>query len=280
MNTRDISPFLRNVLQIDFIPMQEYGIAGDCHFFLMDTECILHIEGERHVLSRDAAIIIPAGVAYYFECREPIRMIGINFDYTESARHITSPRPPRQPWIFSEDQITERPDFEDHRFLNRPMIVENALQLRSQVEDILREFECKKLFYGDIVSAMFKMVIFELMRITIQGVKGSRTVDMALEYIHSHYSENIDNESVAHHVGYHSYHLNRLIKTATGTTLRQYIIKHRISVAKRYLEQTELSVFDISELCGYKNFSNFSVDFKKKTGMSPSVYRAKCSKTV
>jgi two-component system response regulator YesN len=125
---------------------------------------------------------------------------------------------------------------------------------------------------------MFKNVIFEMMRLIIQGDKGSKAVDSALEYIHNHYTEDIDNESVARYVGYHSYHLNRLIKTATGTTLRQYIINHRVGVAKRYLEQTDIAVCDISELCGYKNLSNFSIDFKKKTGISPSQYRAKCNR--
>ena len=95
-----------------------------------------------------------------------------------------------------------------------------------------------------------------------------------LEYIHAHYAEDIDNESIAAHLGYHSYYLNRLMKTVTGTTIRQYIIEYRIEVAKRHLVQTSLSILAISELCGYRNLCNFSVDFRKKTGMSPSHYRA------
>ena len=72
-------------------------------------------------------------------------------------------------------------------------------------------------------------------------------------------------KSIAAHVGYHSYYLNRLMKSVTGTTIRQYIINYRIEVAKRYLEQTKLGIYAIAELCGYENLSNFSVDFKKKT---------------
>ena len=103
----------------------------------------------------------------------------------------------------------------------------------------------------------------------------SEIVDSVLEYIRAHYYEDIDNESVSAHVGYHSYYLNRLMKSVTGTTMRQYIINYRIGMAKRYLEQTAMGISEVSEFCGYKNLSNFSVDFKKKTGLSPSQYRDK-----
>ena len=280
MKICDISPFLRNVVPINFIPMQEYGIAGDCHFFFMEDGCTAHIDGVSYNIAKDCAVLVPAGVMYYFECKAPIRMIAVNFDYTQSASEILSPKPPRRPELFREEQITERPDFEDYSILNRPMVLENMWSLRQQIESVLNEFECKRQFYREIAEAKFKNVIFEIMRAAIQGSKSSATVDLMIEYIHSHYSEDIDNDSVANSVGYHSYYLNRLMKSVTGTTIRQYIINYRIEMAKRYMQQSELSICAVAELCGYKNLSNFSVDFKKKTGVSPSRYRANINRMI
>ena len=96
-----------------------------------------------------------------------------------------------------------------------------------------------------------------------------------LDYIHRNYSENIDNRTLSDMVGYHPYHLNRLMKNATGTTLRQYLINFRMDAAKRYLRETNYQISKVSELCGYNNFCNFSTDFKRKTGLTPSLYRLK-----
>lgn len=103
--------------------------------------------------------------------------------------------------------------------------------------------------------------------------KGSESINIILDYIHNHYHDDIDNNILSSVVGYHPYHLNRLMKTYTGTTLRQYLINYRIEAAKRYLRETNMQIANISEICGYINFSNFSTEFKRKTGLTPSVYR-------
>ena len=260
--------------------MQEYGIASDCRFFFVEDVCTAHIDGVSYNIAKNCAVLIPAGVMYYFECKAPIRMIAINFDYTQSASRITFAMSPRRLEKFNESEITERPDFEDYDILNRPIVLENMWSLQSQIESILNEFECKQQFYREIVGAKFKNVIFEIMRIAIQGSKSSVIVNSMIEYIHSHYSEDIDNNSVADSVGYHSYYLNRLMKSVTGTTIRQYIINYRIEMAKRYLQKSELGICAVAELCGYKNLSNFSVDFKKKMGVSPSRFRANNNRIV
>ena len=130
------------------------------------------------------------------------------------------------------------------------------------------------------MEAKFKCVIFEILRTTVSGNKAGAIVTSVLEYIHAHYAEDIDNDSVAAHAGYHSYYLNRLVKAATGITIRRYIIDYRMERAKNYLQQTDHGIFAIAELCGYKNLCNFSFDFKKKTGLSPSRYRANVNRMV
>lgn len=274
MNISDINPFVRNAVMINFIPMQRYGIAGDTHLFYMYDSAVVFIDGEEYPVSFGSVVIVPAAVPYYFKCDAPIRMIAVNYDYTESAAHIIDSRPPRSTEIFKESLITERPDFEDYTALNRPIVLYNMFTAQSQLESVLKEFEYKKTFYRELASSVLRQVIFELLRIIIPGARRGAIVDSVLEYIHAHYSEDIDNESIAAHVGYHSYYLNRIMKLAIGTTIRQYIIDYRIEIAKRHLAQTKLSILAVSELCGYRNLCNFSVDFKKKTGMSPSRYRA------
>lgn len=66
-----------------------------------------------------------------------------------------------------------------------------------------------------------------------------------------------------------------LYKKIFGVSFVEDVINSRISLAKDYLESTDLSVKEISEKCGYKTFAHFDRQFKKKTDVSPLEYREK-----
>ena len=56
-------------------------------------------------------------------------------------------------------------------------------------------------------------------------------------------------------------------------TFKSYINELRINYAISLLQNTMMSVLDISLICGYSNPSHFSQLFKKQTGVSPLHYR-------
>ena len=63
-------------------------------------------------------------------------------------------------------------------------------------------------------------------------------------------------------------------KDLTNMTPVEYLVSCRIERAKRFLrEKPELSVTDISGLCGFDSSQYFSNAFKKTTGISPRQYR-------
>ena len=67
--------------------------------------------------------------------------------------------------------------------------------------------------------------------------------------------------------------LKRRFKTATGSTLIDYVQKLRIEEAKRLLEAGQMPVDDISNEAGYEDSSFFRRLFKRLTGLTPSQYR-------
>ncbi len=67
--------------------------------------------------------------------------------------------------------------------------------------------------------------------------------------------------------------LFRRIKKLTGLTLSQYILEIRLSKARTYLETREYtSVKAVAYAVGLKHVKNFSQQFKKRFGKSPSKY--------
>jgi YesN/AraC family two-component response regulator len=56
-------------------------------------------------------------------------------------------------------------------------------------------------------------------------------------------------------------------------SIHAYVIKERTSYITELLESTNYSLSEIALKAGYNEPGNFSRDFTKKTGLSPTVYR-------
>ena len=68
-------------------------------------------------------------------------------------------------------------------------------------------------------------------------------------------------------------YFNRIYKQYYGTTFNQDQIISRIRYAKYILLNTELSVADVAEKCGYTDSKYFIKQFSSTTGLSPKQYR-------
>jgi two-component system response regulator YesN len=94
-----------------------------------------------------------------------------------------------------------------------------------------------------------------------------------LRYLNSHYNEQIKLKEISQ-----IYYINKnyacyLFKRNTGMTYSEYLNKIRMEHAKKLLVSTEYSIFEISEMIGYVDYSYFSKAFKKTYGVTPSNYR-------
>jgi transcriptional regulator GlxA family with amidase domain len=67
--------------------------------------------------------------------------------------------------------------------------------------------------------------------------------------------------------------LKRRFKTATGSTLIDYVQNLRVEEAKRLLETSEMAFEGIAAEVGYENPGFFRALFRRRTGLSPSQYR-------
>jgi AraC-like DNA-binding protein len=68
-------------------------------------------------------------------------------------------------------------------------------------------------------------------------------------------------------------YLSDLLKTETGKNTQEHIHFYMLEKAKNLLSKSELSISEISYELGFEYSQSFSKFFKKKTGISPTVYR-------
>lgn len=67
--------------------------------------------------------------------------------------------------------------------------------------------------------------------------------------------------------------LSHRFRAVTGTSVMKYLASCRIAHAKQLLIETDRSIGEIVENCGFSDNSNFSRTFKQLNGMSPTDFR-------
>ena len=85
----------------------------------------------------------------------------------------------------------------------------------------------------------------------------------------------IDYDALAYNLCLSRVQLNRKIKAIMGYTTTDFILQIRISLAKKLLDMTDISIWEVALKCGMDNFSYFCTLFKKSTGMTPQQYKSR-----
>jgi AraC-like DNA-binding protein len=68
-------------------------------------------------------------------------------------------------------------------------------------------------------------------------------------------------------------YLANLFSEATGITIEQFIIHHKIERVKELLIYDELNLTEISYLLNYSSVAHLSTQFKKVTGLTPTFFK-------
>lgn len=165
--------------------------------------------------------------------------------------------------------------------LKNPMIskltcIKNK-NLIEQAKDLWLFSEKGGLNIGPELDGMTLSLINRYFRNLTGGTVDSGSfMDKAINYFDAHFTEEISISDVADACDLSKGHFARLFKKASGKSPIEYLMSVRIRNANRLLENTTLTVREISELSGYQNEFYFSRAFKKISGMSPSQYRLNC----
>jgi LacI family transcriptional regulator len=95
----------------------------------------------------------------------------------------------------------------------------------------------------------------------------------AIQYLQAHACENITVDDILRKVPMARRALERKFKSLLGRSPAKEICHIRIQRARKLLTETNLSMQDIAEACGYTSYTYLGNVFKKETGISPGLYR-------
>ena len=149
--------------------------------------------------------------------------------------------------------------------------------------------DIKKLFFEvhtaiqkeEFLTASLKLAsLLDLLNKTTRATlktEAEKSESINIESIWKYIDDNltsIENISqIAEHFHFSKYYFCHFFKKRTGLPVIEYVCSVRIQQAQKLLIDTNKSIAEIAFAVGFKDRSYFCLTFKKKVGISPSVYR-------
>ena len=105
------------------------------------------------------------------------------------------------------------------------------------------------------------------------GDERSDSIDEAAEYLRAHVGERVEVSQLAAAANLSPSHFAALFRQRLGMPVLRYQTQLRMARARELLDQTSLSIAQISERVGYADSFYFARQFRATHGMTPTGYR-------
>lgn len=100
-----------------------------------------------------------------------------------------------------------------------------------------------------------------------------QSINRVVDYINSHLDEELPVTSLADLAFISEFHFHRIFSSVIGEPVGAYVTRLRLERAAQLLENTNKSITEIAETCGYQSLHALSKAFKKNFNVTPSQFR-------
>lgn len=282
MKFGEIHPFVRYV-QLLHIQPGDYPVltrSYDCRlFYVYRGEGRIYIENQVYEVTPSSLVLWQGGVRYRMDSygRTELQFLCVNFDLTQSHKHLDYPIPPARHDLFQFESQVPNLRFSDAVALNRPIFIKSIKAVEDRLLEMKGEYATQHIHWREKINHLMACVLNDLLRKTVSTKQKDNQFFIqfspVIKYIQENYMKPINNSMLGEMFHYHPNYLNRCMILATGKTLHQYLISCRIQKAIDLLVTTSKSVASIAKETGFNDTSHFSRLFKQITGSNPSQYR-------
>jgi AraC family transcriptional regulator len=229
----------------------------------------------RHTHERACVAVMLEGsfdlhfTAKAYPCRpstvftEPAGETHANFIGAAGAHVIVvQPNPARQELLHPFAPLLERATHRQHSGMT-----EQALQLARELDgvDDLSALAAE----GLVLDMLVGLTRLE----TARRQEPPRWLLQAQELVHARFAEPLRIAELAGEVGVHPAHLARCFRTHFRLSLGSYVRRLRLEWAARELVRSSTSLAELALDAGFADQSHFTRFFKRRFGLTPSVYR-------
>ncbi len=163
--------------------------------------------------------------------------------------------------------------------VNSPVVIVRFTEAGKVIKCIQQELFARELGYytrvNNQIDELFILTTRQLSRQSNPGRDFSRTFMKLEEALRKDLSHQWIVEEMAAFAGMGTTIFNEKVKSYSGFSPLNYLIKIRISEAIKLLKKEKVSITDIALETGFSSSQHFSTTFKKLTGYTPGEFRKK-----
>ncbi|MBQ4510927.1 MAG: helix-turn-helix transcriptional regulator [Clostridia bacterium] len=236
------------------LPFETYNSIGRDDYYLMyitNGQLSFEIDDSLHIAKCGDFVIFPPNHKYKYEGAPPAYYLYVHFTGSYADRFL-----------------------KECGFNNLPCIISNefSVEMQNKFNKLIDTFLYNETLAIQRCASILQEIILDMARIELDKANNS-PLKASLKYIHSFYTTKIDVPYLAKMENLSVSRYGTVFKRITGKSPNEYIIDLRLQLAKSLLENTKMSIRQISEKIGYTDQYFFSRLFKKYSGVSPQKYR-------
>ena len=163
---------------------------------------------------------------------------------------------------------------------------ENALFLQDELNLLMNQMRVKEYGYYQCVWGLTYVLLMEIAKIRHEtddkqvifgnaDKKSSSNITRALDFVETHFSEDIRTSDIAKAAFVSETTLRKLFHDYFEMSPGQYVNYIRIQKAGKLIRHTETPIVEIAGMVGYENLSTFINNFKLYTGETPGKWKEK-----
>ena len=149
----------------------------------------------------------------------------------------------------------------------------------SQIVDQIfnKHIHSKAMIFADLTVLFCTLIDGGLLELVSDDSSHKKTEDIkrCIKYMEENFAQKITLTELANLVHMTPNYFCNYFKKQTGLTPFTQLNNIRVGVASKKLRQTEKTIVEIAEACGFENTNYFIRKFKEIRGCTPSVYRKK-----
>jgi AraC family transcriptional regulator len=126
-----------------------------------------------------------------------------------------------------------------------------------------------------IFATYAKPVYREMRSLGPHWIKLRRCID----HMHENMDQPLSWDQLARVAGMSKFHFAKAFRDAMGIAPHQYLVKLRVETARALLRDDTISVSDVGGRVGYADLGQFTSQFRKIIGVSPTQYRRQTTKS-
>lgn len=222
-----------------------------------------HINDKKYIVSHNSYILYPPNIKHKTERgRIPVDRLIINFRF-EFVKPIADFLGININALFSHTVL----NFSEKQLNELDMLTDKILL------EYNKNINPAKNKYLQLLFANFLYILTQAeQKVQPENTEGVK-INNVIDFITRNYAEDLTLDFLAGKFFISKFELCRKIKAVTGLNFSAYLTLLRINHSRELLEESRLTINEISVLVGYHTPAYFSSAFKKTVGVSPNEYR-------